>query len=125
MRGDRLRENKRMATLFPSTKHAAISEMIRSVEWSSWNNRRLGVLPPLFYLPPPTPFHHPGELESRGTKVSLEGSRLFLLENFGYAAFCKVKEGFRNQINLCRDRGLNLGTSVQKSDTLPLDYQVT
>nr|CAD7462501.1 unnamed protein product [Timema tahoe] len=30
-----------------------------------------------------------------------------------------------NQINLCRDRGLNPGPSAQKSDTLPLDHQVT
>nr|CAD7445552.1 unnamed protein product [Timema bartmani] len=29
------------------------------------------------------------------------------------------------QINLCRDGALNLGPSVQKSDTLPLDRQVT
>nr|CAD7455764.1 unnamed protein product [Timema tahoe] len=35
----------------------------------------------------------------------------------------KVKEGFGNQINLCRDRGLNPGLSAQKSDTLPLDHQ--
>nr|CAD7439552.1 unnamed protein product [Timema bartmani] len=35
----------------------------------------------------------------------------------------QVKEGFGNQINLCRDRGLNPGTSSQKSDTLPLDPQ--
>nr|CAD7585497.1 unnamed protein product [Timema genevievae] len=35
----------------------------------------------------------------------------------------KVKEGFGNQINLCRDRGLNPGPSAQKSDTLPLDHQ--
>nr|CAD7445398.1 unnamed protein product [Timema bartmani] len=37
----------------------------------------------------------------------------------------QVKEGFGNQINLCRDRGLNPGPSAQKSDTLPLDHQVT
>nr|CAD7446311.1 unnamed protein product [Timema bartmani] len=30
-----------------------------------------------------------------------------------------------NQINLCRDRGLNPGPSAQMSDTLPLDRQVT
>nr|CAD7411976.1 unnamed protein product [Timema cristinae] len=30
-----------------------------------------------------------------------------------------VKEGFSNQINLCRDRGLNPGPPAQKSDTLP------
>nr|CAD7569633.1 unnamed protein product [Timema californicum] len=35
----------------------------------------------------------------------------------------EVKEGFGNQINLCRDRGLNPGHSAQKSDTLPLDHQ--
>nr|CAD7399487.1 unnamed protein product [Timema cristinae] len=34
-----------------------------------------------------------------------------------------VKEGFVNRINLCRDRGLNLGPSAQKSDTLPIDHQ--
>nr|CAD7438595.1 unnamed protein product [Timema bartmani] len=34
-----------------------------------------------------------------------------------------VKEGFGNQINLCRDRGLNPGLPAQKSDTLPLDHQ--
>nr|CAD7442065.1 unnamed protein product [Timema bartmani] len=37
----------------------------------------------------------------------------------------EVKEGFGNQMNLCRDRGLNPGPSAQKSDTLPLDHQVT
>nr|CAD7448080.1 unnamed protein product [Timema bartmani] len=37
----------------------------------------------------------------------------------------KVKEGFGNQINLCRDRGLNPGTPAQKSDILPLDCQIT
>nr|CAD7266217.1 unnamed protein product [Timema shepardi] len=37
----------------------------------------------------------------------------------------QVKEGFGNQINLCRDRGLNPGPPAQKSDTLPLDHQVT
>nr|CAD7448431.1 unnamed protein product [Timema bartmani] len=36
----------------------------------------------------------------------------------------EVKEGFGNQINLCRDRGLNPGPPTQKSDTLPLDHQV-
>nr|CAD7439483.1 unnamed protein product [Timema bartmani] len=36
----------------------------------------------------------------------------------------EVKEGFGNQINLCRDRGLNLGPPAQKSDTLPLDHQI-
>nr|CAD7200059.1 unnamed protein product [Timema douglasi] len=35
----------------------------------------------------------------------------------------EVKEGFGNQINLCRDRGLNPGPPAQKSDTLPLDHQ--
>nr|CAD7446023.1 unnamed protein product [Timema bartmani] len=35
----------------------------------------------------------------------------------------EVKEGFGNQINLCRDRGLNPGPLTQKSDTLPLDHQ--
>ncbi|CAG2054453.1 unnamed protein product [Timema podura] len=33
--------------------------------------------------------------------------------------------GFGNQINLCRDRGLNPGPPAQRSDTLPLDRQVT
>nr|CAD7395672.1 unnamed protein product [Timema cristinae] len=37
----------------------------------------------------------------------------------------EVKEGFGNQINLCRDRGLNLGPPAQKCDTLPIDHQVT
>ncbi|CAG2054106.1 unnamed protein product [Timema podura] len=39
--------------------------------------------------------------------------------------FEKVKEGFGNQINLCWDQGLNPGPSARKSDTLPLDHQVT
>nr|CAD7458858.1 unnamed protein product [Timema tahoe] len=34
-----------------------------------------------------------------------------------------VKEGFGNQKNLCRDQGLNPGSSTQKSVTSPLDYQ--
>nr|CAD7464317.1 unnamed protein product [Timema tahoe] len=37
----------------------------------------------------------------------------------------QVKEGFGNQINLYWDRRLNLGPSAQKSDTLPLDRQVS
>nr|CAD7585663.1 unnamed protein product [Timema genevievae] len=37
----------------------------------------------------------------------------------------KVKEGFINQINLCRDRGLSPRPPAQKSDTIPLDHQVT
>nr|CAD7597578.1 unnamed protein product [Timema genevievae] len=36
-----------------------------------------------------------------------------------------VKEEVGNQINLCRDQGLNTGPPAQKSDTLPLDHQVT
>nr|CAD7407205.1 unnamed protein product [Timema cristinae] len=35
-----------------------------------------------------------------------------------------VKEGFGNQINLCRDRELIPGSPAQKSDTLPLDHQL-
>nr|CAD7460369.1 unnamed protein product [Timema tahoe] len=35
------------------------------------------------------------------------------------------EEGFGNQIDLCRDRGLNPGPLAQNSDTLPLDCQVT
>nr|CAD7259039.1 unnamed protein product [Timema shepardi] len=37
----------------------------------------------------------------------------------------QVKEGFGNHIDLCRDRGLNPGPPAQRSDTLPLDHQVT
>ncbi|CAG2054470.1 unnamed protein product [Timema podura] len=37
----------------------------------------------------------------------------------------EVKEGFGNQINPCRDRGLSPGPPAQKPDTLPLDQQVT
>nr|CAD7441000.1 unnamed protein product [Timema bartmani] len=36
-----------------------------------------------------------------------------------------VREGFDNQTNLCRDRGLNPGPPAQKSETLPLSRQVT
>nr|CAD7454509.1 unnamed protein product [Timema tahoe] len=36
-----------------------------------------------------------------------------------------MKEGFGNQINLCRDRGLNPVPPAHKSNTLPLDRQVT
>nr|CAD7401487.1 unnamed protein product [Timema poppensis] len=36
-----------------------------------------------------------------------------------------VKEGFANQIDMCRGRGLNPGPPPQKSDTLPLYCQVT
>nr|CAD7201779.1 unnamed protein product [Timema douglasi] len=43
----------------------------------------------------------------------------------GHATRHKVKEGFGNQINLCRDQGLNPGPPAQESDTLPLDHQVT
>nr|CAD7567440.1 unnamed protein product [Timema californicum] len=41
------------------------------------------------------------------------------------ALVCEVKEWFGNQINLCRDRGLNPRLSAQKFDTLPLDLQFT
>nr|CAD7453189.1 unnamed protein product [Timema tahoe] len=37
----------------------------------------------------------------------------------------QVKERFGNQINLCRDQGLNPGPSAPKSDTLRLDHQLT
>ncbi|CAG2066656.1 unnamed protein product [Timema podura] len=37
----------------------------------------------------------------------------------------KVKEGFGNQINRCWDQGLKPGPLEQKSDTSPLDHQVT
>nr|CAD7457718.1 unnamed protein product [Timema tahoe] len=37
----------------------------------------------------------------------------------------EVREGFGNQINLCRDQGLNPGPLAQMSDTSPLDHQVT
>nr|CAD7587965.1 unnamed protein product [Timema genevievae] len=37
----------------------------------------------------------------------------------------RVKEGFGYQINLYRDRGLSPEPPAQKSDTLPLDHQVT
>nr|CAD7426193.1 unnamed protein product [Timema monikensis] len=50
-------------------------------------------------------------------EVTLAGLREKLLP--------EVKEGFINQINMCRDRGLNPGPPAQKSDTLPLDLQVT
>nr|CAD7398176.1 unnamed protein product [Timema poppensis] len=39
--------------------------------------------------------------------------------------FLKLKERFGNQIHLCQDRGLNPGHPAQKSNTLPLDRQVT
>nr|CAD7265784.1 unnamed protein product [Timema shepardi] len=46
-------------------------------------------------------------------------------EALGLGPFSQeVKEGFGNQINLCRDRGLNPGPPAQESDTLPLDHQV-
>nr|CAD7448086.1 unnamed protein product [Timema bartmani] len=46
---------------------------------------------------------------------------------FGLSCYVKlkVKEGFGNQINPCRYRGLNSGPPAQKSDILPLDHQVT
>nr|CAD7592155.1 unnamed protein product [Timema genevievae] len=37
----------------------------------------------------------------------------------------EVKEGYGNQVNPCRDQGLNPGPPAQKSDTLPLDHEVT
>nr|CAD7440198.1 unnamed protein product [Timema bartmani] len=37
----------------------------------------------------------------------------------------EVQEGFGDQINLCRDRGMNPGAPTQRSDTLPLDHQLT
>ncbi|CAG2055756.1 unnamed protein product [Timema podura] len=50
----------------------------------------------------------------------------FCLETQNYPdAVNHVKEVFGNQINLCRDRGLNPRLPAQKSDTLPIDHQVT
>nr|CAD7453868.1 unnamed protein product [Timema tahoe] len=43
---------------------------------------------------------------------------------FQYFITDKVKEGFGNQINLCRAQGFNSGPLAQKSDTLPLDHQL-
>nr|CAD7206414.1 unnamed protein product [Timema douglasi] len=37
----------------------------------------------------------------------------------------KVKEGFGNQINLCRDRGLNPGRLHRSLTPYPLDHRVT
>nr|CAD7408543.1 unnamed protein product [Timema cristinae] len=40
------------------------------------------------------------------------------------ARYLKVKEGFGNQINLCRDRGLNPKPPAHGSNTLALDHQI-
>nr|CAD7199650.1 unnamed protein product [Timema douglasi] len=53
-----------------------------------------------------------------------EDSFLFTSESVG-EGHPEVKEGFGNQINLCRDRGLNPGRQHRSLDTLPLDRQVT
>nr|CAD7456681.1 unnamed protein product [Timema tahoe] len=52
------------------------------------------------------------------------GTREVVIEE-GNLGMGEVKEGFGNRINLCPDRGLNPGPPAQKSDTLPLDHQVT
>nr|CAD7458497.1 unnamed protein product [Timema tahoe] len=54
---------------------------------------------------------------SRLTNIALDPAFILIL--------VEVKEGFGNQINLCRDRGLNPGPPAQRPDTLPLDHQVT
>nr|CAD7429991.1 unnamed protein product [Timema monikensis] len=41
------------------------------------------------------------------------------------ATKAELKEGFRDQINLCLNRGLNPGHPAHKSDTLHLDHQIT
>nr|CAD7588719.1 unnamed protein product [Timema genevievae] len=42
-----------------------------------------------------------------------------------YATEAEGKEGFGNQINMCRNRGMNLRPPAQKSYTLPPDHQIT
>nr|CAD7600823.1 unnamed protein product [Timema genevievae] len=60
------------------------------------------------------------ELQIKAAMAVIEdGSEWLLLSPVN-----KVREGFGNQINPCRDRGLNPGPSAQKSDT-SLDRQVT
>ncbi|CAG2052986.1 unnamed protein product, partial [Timema podura] len=63
---------------------------------------------------------------SQPTKVSFRASKnSFITDTVDGASYrTEVKEGFGNQINLCRDRGLNPGALAQESDTLPLDHQL-
>nr|CAD7438645.1 unnamed protein product [Timema bartmani] len=86
-----------------------------------------GVVSRMLYLlhvnekPPPV---HPTEIRtSTSPSPAVELNTTSALVN--YATEAEVKEGFGNQINLCRDRGLNPGPIAQRSDTLPLDRQVT
>nr|CAD7453235.1 unnamed protein product [Timema tahoe] len=60
-----------------------------------------------------------------GNKKNKISYKDFLLCAIRLKVMIEVKEGFINQINLCRDQGLNPGPPAQKSVTLPLDHQVT
>nr|CAD7590896.1 unnamed protein product [Timema genevievae] len=68
--------------------------------------------------------HKVGDSWSKASLLQL--IRLPMARRSGFESrsdILKVKEEFGNQINLCRDRGLNPGPPAQKSDTLPLDRQ--
>nr|CAD7577281.1 unnamed protein product [Timema californicum] len=58
------------------------------------------------------------------TSVTAKGIMAHNVTTKLYTVSHKVKYGFGNQINLCRNRGLNPRPPAQKSDTLPLDHQV-
>nr|CAD7434287.1 unnamed protein product [Timema monikensis] len=59
-------------------------------------------------------------MAAKATLITLNNGKKIPVLGFGT---WQVKEEFGNQINLCRDRGLNLGPPAQKSHTLPLDCQ--
>nr|CAD7458013.1 unnamed protein product [Timema tahoe] len=66
------------------------------------------------------------ELEVMSVPVTSDSTQLSFKLTFRRSSILfQVKEGFGNRIKLCRDRGLNPGPLAQKSDTLPLDCQVT
>nr|CAD7396429.1 unnamed protein product [Timema cristinae] len=54
-------------------------------------------------------------------EIECEKERFYKEKKATHKTRKEVKEGFGNQINLCRDRLKNSGPTAQKSDTLPAD----
>nr|CAD7438267.1 unnamed protein product [Timema bartmani] len=81
---------------------------------------RSGLAPPL-NLPPCEGLTTPASVPGRWANTNQGPESNWCVDTVGL----EVKEGFGNQINLCWDRGLNPGPPAQRSDTLPLDHQVT
>nr|CAD7392095.1 unnamed protein product [Timema cristinae] len=65
----------------------------------------------------------PASMDALSKALISNETRLLMTGRLRFESQSCVKEGFGNQVKLCRDRGLNPGPPAQKSDTLPPDHQ--